>query len=226
MHDAECKTPAIEHPDAAGTPDALKQQLIEIGRYFHTRGWSVGTSSNYSCLLSRDPMRLLITSSGKDKGRLGLDDFVMTDEQGKACEPVTGKPSAETLLHIEAVRQSGVGCVLHTHSVWGTILSEYFGSQGGIEIEGFEMLKGLEGIRTHETRVWVEIFENTQDMAALAEQFRARLEDPDNPLRFGMLLRRHGLYTWGKTIDEARRHIEIFEFLFEVLGRELQINPR
>ena len=34
---------------------------------------------------------------------------------------------------------------------------------------------------------------------------------------YGFLLAGHGLYTWGKTIAEAKRHIEVLEFLFEVV---------
>jgi len=33
------------------------------------------------------------------------------------------------------------------------------------------------------------------------------------------LLRGHGLYTWGRGLDEAERHTEILEFLLEVIGR-------
>jgi methylthioribulose-1-phosphate dehydratase len=35
----------------------------------------------------------------------------------------------------------------------------------------------------------------------------------------GFLLAKHGLYTWGRDLAEARRHIEIHEFLFEVVAR-------
>jgi methylthioribulose-1-phosphate dehydratase len=105
--------------------------------------------------------------------------------------------------------------------VWGTILSDVFFPDGGFEIQGYEMLKGLAGVSTHEHRQWVEIFENTQDVPALAEQVARQLTDPQRPLNHGFLIRRHGLYTWGIDLAEARRHVEIFEFLFEVLGRRL-----
>jgi len=203
------------HQDQA---DALR----ETGRYFHSRGWSLGTSSNYSVVVSRDPLELLVTASGKDKGRLGREDFVLVDSAGRPTGPGQPKPSAETLLHtLLAERLSDVGAVLHTHSVWGTVLSDLFAVEGALEIEGYEMLKGLRGIATHETVKPVAIFENTQDIPALAEEVGARLDDGADNLSHGFLIRRHGLYTWGRDLDEARRHIEIFEFLFEVLGRRL-----
>ena len=194
------------------------EALRTVGTQFHGRGWSLGTSSNYSILLSREPFRLLLTASGKDKGRLGSGDFVVVNEAGHAMEPGDARPSAETMLHVVLARQPEVGAVLHTHSVWGTLLSDLHAGAGGLAIEGYEMLKGLAGITTHEHREWVPIFANTQDISMLAREVAGRLSGP-TALRHGFLICRHGLYTWGRDIDEARRHVEIFEFLFEVLGR-------
>ena len=80
------------------------------------------------------------------------------------------------------------------------------------------MLKGLDGIRTHEHREWLPIVENTQDWAAAAPHIEAKLHQ--HPDVHGFLIRRHGLYTWGRDLVEAKRQMEIFEFLFEVLGRK------
>jgi len=105
---------------------------------------------------------------------------------------------------------------MHTHSVWTTLLSSRHGD--GFAIAGYEMLKGLAGVTTHEHREWVPIVENAQEMPPLAahveELLRAR------PDVHAFILRRHGLYTWGRDLAEAVRHVEILEFLFEVLGRE------
>jgi methylthioribulose-1-phosphate dehydratase len=200
----------------------LIDTLREIGREFHGRGWSLGTSSNYSTVLSRQPFRLLITASGKDKGRLSAQDFVIVDERGALLGGgETGSPSAETLLHVVAARRARIDAVLHTHSTWATCLSDRFHARGSLQIEGYEMLKGLQGIKTHEHIEKIKIFENTQEIARLADELHRLLESGDPTLRFGFLLRRHGLYTWGRDLPEARRHVEIFEFLFEVIGRTL-----
>ena len=214
---------------ASATADAI-DQLRSVGREFHARSWSLGTSSNYSVVVSRDPLELLITSSGKDKSALGPDDFVRVDAAGRVIDGSTKKSSAETLLHCliaELVPSLGggpVGAVLHTHSVWSTILSGTDLSRGSLRIEGYEMLKGLEGIGTHETFEEVPIFANAQDMTELSQRIRDRLtaadwSNPKRPPCHGFLLSRHGLYTWGQTLAEARRHVEIFEFLFEVVAR-------
>ena len=196
-------------------------QLRECGQLFHSRGWSVGTSSNYSVVLNNDPVELIVTASGKDKGRLEDSDFVHIGPDGNPIEPDQPKSSAETMLHVVLGEQPEVGSILHTHSVWGTLLSDHFFENGGFEIEGFEMLKGLEGIKTHEHCHWIPIFENTQDIPVLAEQVRQRLADPMEPMTHGFLIRKHGLYTWGKDVFSARRHIEIYEFLFECTARRL-----
>jgi methylthioribulose-1-phosphate dehydratase len=135
-----------------------------------------------------------------------------------------GRPSAETLLHLAVVRLTGAGAVLHTHSVWSNILSDAHMSEGGIHIEGYEMLKGLDGITTHEHREWLPIIENSQQMQSLAHSVEESLNE--RPLSHGFLLRRHGLYTWGRDLAEAKRHIEILEFLLEVIGRTCCTGPR
>jgi methylthioribulose-1-phosphate dehydratase len=208
------------HPALAGYVAEI-DSLRELGAMLWQRGWSVGTSSNYSLVLSREPLELLVTASGKDKGRLTRGDFVRVGANGKPSVEGQPKSSAETLLHVVAASQPEVGAVLHTHSVWSTLLSDFYHPQGGFEISGYEMLKGLDGIGTHEYSAWVEVFDNTQDIPALAEQVRERLADPADPLTHGYLIRKHGLYTWGRDLDEARRHVEIYEFLFECVARRM-----
>jgi len=161
-------------------------------------------------------MRLAITSTGLDKSALDAAQFLEIDERAQLVRG-QGRPSAEAHLHVAIVRARGAGAVLHTHSVWSNIVSEAFAAEGGLALEGFEMLKGLSGIRSHEHREWVPVLENSQDMPALAEELTETLRK--HPAIHGVLLRRHGLYTWGQDLAEAKRHVEIFEFLMEVVGR-------
>ncbi|MCA9185270.1 MAG: methylthioribulose 1-phosphate dehydratase, partial [Planctomycetales bacterium] len=161
------------------------------------------------------------------KGQLTRDDFVVVDDSGLPAWSNQPKSSAETLLHVACVRENPhVNAVLHTHSTWGTLLSDLYFEQGFLSIEGYEMLKGLSGIATHETDYRLLIVENTQDIPVLAEQLSRRWRDDPRSLAHGYLIRRHGLYTWGRDVDEARRHIEIFEFLFEVLGRRVMLTGK
>lgn len=194
--------------------------LANIGQDFYRRGWVLGTSGNFSAVAGQNPLRLLITASGMHKGQLTAEQFVQIDEMGKVVAGV-GRPSDETHLHLALVRQRGAQAVLHTHSVWSTVLSDAFAASGGIKISGYEMLKGLAGVRTHEHEEWLPILENSQDMTALAVKLEDTLKT--QPQMHGFLLRGHGLYTWGQSISEAQRHVEILEFLLEVTGRTLLI---
>lgn len=196
----------------------LARQLTEVGLRFDHRGWVLGTSGNFSALISRNPLRLAITPSGASKGELTSNDILEIDEHCVVVNARAGRPSAEALLHLEIVRQRGPAAVLHTHSVWSTVLSERHSSNEGLAIEGYEMLKGLEGVSTHAHREWIPILENDQDMERLAHAVREVLLR--QPACHAFLLRRHGLYTWGETLPQAVRHVEIVEFLLEAIGRD------
>src|SRR5262245_66047048 len=167
------------------------EHLSIVAREFQRRGWALGTSGNFSAVIEREPLRIAITASSLDKGHLSPDDILEIDAGGKVVRPSQGKPSAETLLHLAIVQNLGAGAVLHTHSVWSTILSDYHVGHGGFFIEGYEMLKGLEGVKTHEHREWVPILENSQDMEELASETRRMLEEQERI--HGFLIRRYGL---------------------------------
>ena len=197
------------------------ESLANIAKAFHARGWLLGTSGNLSAVVSRDPLRLAMSPSGIDKGELTAEQVLLIDEQAQVLSESGGKPSDETLLHLQIVKDRQAGAVLHTHSVWNTILSDLYATQRGISIEGYEMLKGLDGVRTHEHREWLPIIDNSQDMTSLANTISETLLR--NPNAHGFLLQRHGLYSWGVDLQQAKRHIEILEFLLETLGRTLEV---
>jgi methylthioribulose-1-phosphate dehydratase len=191
-------------------------QLADTARQFYARGWVLGTSGNFSAVLNRRPLRLAITTSGVDKGSISAADVVEIDGDGKVIAGL-GRPSAEASIHLAIARARQTGAVLHTHSTWSTILSDA-ATGDGLALEGYEMLKGLDGVGTHEHREWLPILDNTQDWAAAAPGIEAVLAE--HPKAHGFLIRRHGLYTWGRDLAEARRHVEALEFLFEVMGRK------
>jgi methylthioribulose-1-phosphate dehydratase len=197
--------------------EELAVSLAAIAKGFHGRGWLLGTSGNLSAVVQHEPLRLAMSPSGIDKGELTPDQLLSIDENARIVSDHGGKPSDESLLHIRIVKERGAGAVLHTHSIWNTIFSDLYASEGGVKIEGYEMLKGLEGVRTHEHSEWLPIIDNSQNMPALAEIVGQTLKE--TPAAHGFLLRRHGLYSWGDTVAQAKRHIEILEFLLETMGR-------
>ena len=182
--------------------------VVEAGRLFHQRGWVPATAGNFSVRL--DSKSLAVTVSGRHKGEIGVRDFMRVDLQGKALEK--GKrSSAETLLHCQLYRQSkDIGAVLHTHSPASTVLSRRHDS---IRLAGYELLKIFEGIDTHETAIEVPVFENDQDIARLSRVVDAHMGT--GSVKHAYLIRGHGLYAWGRTVEEARYRVEALEFLFE-----------
>jgi methylthioribulose-1-phosphate dehydratase len=199
----------------------IASSLAAIAADFHRRGWVLGTSGNLSAVVSREPLRLAITPSGADKGALQADQFLLIDEHAQVLSDNGARPSDESPLHVRIARARGAGAVMHTHSIWSTMLSDLHFDEGGLRIEGYEMLKGLEGVKTHEHSEWLPILENAQDMSSLADRVAEILEQ--NRSAHGFLLRRHGLYAWGDGLSQAKRHVEILEFLLETLGRTLLI---
>jgi methylthioribulose-1-phosphate dehydratase len=196
---------------------AIARLFHQIGRDFYQRGWVLGTSGNFSTVISRQPLRLGITASSVSKGALTIADVLVVGADGMPVGRARRRPSAETLLHVAVANTRGAGAVLHTHSVWSTIVSERHAGEGGIRLSGFEMLKGLEGVRTHEHTEWVPIVDNDQNIPALARRVETLLQA--SPAVHAFLLRAHGLYTWGDDLAQARRHVEILEFLLETSGR-------
>jgi methylthioribulose-1-phosphate dehydratase len=203
-------------PEAEPAVQETAERLAGLVRGAARRGWAVGTSGNFSAVVTADPLRLVITPSGADKADVRAEDLVIIDASG-AVASGPGRPSAETALHLAIVRVRRARAVSHTHSVWSTLLSDAAFPAGGLAIEGYEMLKGLSGVTTHAHREWLPIIENTQDWAAESHRVESLLRG--QPQAHGLLIRKHGLYTWGRDLGELKRHLEILEFLLEVVGR-------
>ena len=190
--------------------EQLKQDLIETGRWIDSRHWCPATSGNLSAWI--DSEQFLITVSGKGKGELTTDDLMIVDAGGNPVN-TQQRPSAETLLHsLIYSRFPDARYVFHTHSVYGTILSRAIWN-GEIVFRNYELQKAFSGIETHDSEMKVPVFANSQDMVALSKQVEAHFNDVDSCHAF--ILAGYGVYTWGKTAREGRRHIEAMEFLLE-----------
>ena len=192
------------------------ESLCTTARWCYSRGWVPATSGNFSV---REGGRILVTASGLDKGTLTTAGLIEVDLDSRVLAGA-GMPSAETALHLVLYRnRPTAGAILHVHTVWNTLLSSHYEAKGLVPIEGYELLKGLAGVTTHAHLEQVPVLKNSQDYEALSEELAATLERYSDA--HGFLLSRHGLYTWGQSVAEARRHLEALEFLFEVEGRRL-----
>ena len=208
------------HEDT-GRIGLLQEDLCAAARWCAERRWVPATAGNFSF---RDAAsgRIFITASGLDKGAITPDDLLEIDIDCKVLAG-RGKPSAETSLHGVIYRHHPEAmAIFHVHSVWNTLLSDRYAPQGAVLLHGYELLKALTPVTTHEHVERVPILENSQDYAALAYELEAALKSYKGA--HGVLLRRHGLYTWGESIAGARRHLEALEFLFEVEARRLGLS--
>ncbi len=217
-------------PGAGGVVGAMEEKdllalsLSQAVADIHRRGWCDGTGGNFSCTLNHAPLTLLMAPSGIDKGSVNPESLIVVDAEGRVIQG-RGRASAETLLHLEIVRERQAGAVLHTHSQAATLLSRHYRPAPGqivnhLEIEQLEMLKGLEGIHTHNTSIRIPVLANDQDLKRLSATAKPHLEEAPH----GLLLAGHGLYVWGEELPMARRHLEIIEFLLEQQWRQLLLN--
>ena len=276
-----CRRPAGEPNDpeptegvpgpwlSEGDGGKLREELCEAMAAIHQRGWCDGTGGNFSCVLMGKPLQLLMAPSGVDKGRVQPQELIVVDGEGQV-RLGSGRASAETLLHLAIVKETGAGAVLHTHSQAGTLLSQWcwewaarsplaarttnaaeefqeeredgvqnlqtrmgsrspqaeaedFEVAGGeegvayLELRNLEMLKGIAGISTHRSEVRIPVLANDQDLARLSLRAAPHL----GRAPAGLLIAGHGLYAWGQELSEARRHLEILEFLLEQRWRQL-----
>ena len=195
---------------------ARADAIAEAARELALAGWTPATSSNFSMRI--DATHAAITISGRDKGKLGRDDIMLVDMQGHAVG-TSARPSAETELHTQVYcRFPAAAAVLHTHSRTQSVASRLFAREGAIRLQGWELQKAIAGHSTHESVLEMPVFPNTQHMPELVARVDAWL-DSGKPLA-AYLIDGHGIYTWGRDMAEARRHLEALEFL---LGCELDL---
>ena len=192
-----------------------RQALSDTIRDFHQRGWCDGTGGNFSLVLQKTPLRLLMAPSGIEKRNIEADELIEVDSSGNVIQG-EGRASAETDMHLKIIEQTNAKAVLHTHSMTATWLSNHYKNTGKITIEGWEMLKGLKGINSHSTSITLPILLNNQNLAKLSQAAGELVNDAP----YGLLVAGHGLYAWGESLNEARRHVEILEFLLELCWRE------
>jgi methylthioribulose-1-phosphate dehydratase len=188
------------------------QSIVRAGARMNRMGWTPATSGNLS---QRTAEGCAITVSGRHKGFLTDDDIMLVGLDGVPLS--AGKPSAETMLHCHLYsRFDWVGAVLHGHSVSATVLT--LATDTDLTFQGFEIQKAF-GCRTHETTLTIPVFDNDQDISRLAVLVDERLP-PDAP---GYILRGHGVYAWGPTMDDAFTRLEALEFLLQCRLEQMKL---
>lgn len=188
----------------SGEPPDVARELVDVGRFFAARGVVPATSGNFS---ARTGARTaVITRSGVDKGALTVGDILHADIDS----PPPAGASAETPLHLRLYRdRPEIQAIVHTHADSAAVISRL---GGDVVLTGWELQKALRGVTSHEATVTIPVFDNDQDVPALAERIAARLARMPDVAAY--LLAGHGLYAWGCSLSEARRHAVALEHLF------------
>jgi methylthioribulose-1-phosphate dehydratase len=191
-------------------PEDAVRGVLALAHHAGAKGWVPATSGNFSVRIDADDCA--ITASGGDKGALTADGVIRAAVRG----PTHPRASAEAPLHYLMYRTSPeIGAVAHVHAQPAVLASLVFAKKERVKIKGLELLKAFKGITTHETHLDVPIFDNDQDMDALAGRVEARLKA--DGLGFGFLLAGHGIYAWGANAGEALRHLDAFDYLFTLM---------
>ncbi len=193
--------------------------LIEIARDFHARGWMAGTAGNLS--VREDDGSFWITASGKPKGRLEENDFLLVAiADGKIIEHSgNAKPSAETAIHRSLYQCFPEACAcLHVHSVDACLAAAHAPANAdSLPLPPLEMLKGL-GVWDEHPQVSLPLFENFLDVARIADAIATRFKTtaPQVP---ALMVRGHGITVWGGGLQETYNRVEVMEFIMSYLAR-------
>jgi methylthioribulose-1-phosphate dehydratase len=190
----------------------LKQELIDLGIFAAKRNWVPATSGNFSQRIDQD--NFIISASGPDKGSLTEDNFVILAVDNNNLSDIQPKPSAETLLHSYLYRTSSmIGAIAHVHSPISVVVSTQHKSEE-LLLTGYELLKAIGSTSSHETKIRLPIFNNTQHIETLAREVQSYMQE-ENPDIYAYLIRGHGIYVWGRDVVELRRHLEAFDSLLD-----------
>jgi methylthioribulose-1-phosphate dehydratase len=191
--------------------------LATLVRDLNNKGHNPATSGNYSIRSISDAQIALISESGIDKSLFNETHLLPIDIETRkllpSIESSGRKTSDETDVHLAIYQATKAGCVLHSHMLEALLFAELFPGSNTATIEGLELLKGFSGVTTHEIKIDIPCFNNTQDIRGFSEKIKPELIIHKH--NYGLILRGHGIYVWGATIPEAKRHLEVFEYIFK-----------
>lgn len=183
--------------------------ICELARQFYDLGWVTGTGGGI-CI--REGERVIIAPSGVQKERMTPEQMFTLAMDGSVLERPADpklKPSECSSLFLTAIRLRNAGAVIHTHSMHAMLATLLFESE--FVISEIEMIKGIQGMGYHD-RLIVPIIENTARESELAESLEAAIEA--YPETQAVLVRRHGVYVWGRDWVHAKTQTECYDYLF------------
>ncbi len=195
-----------------------RERIVELCRHFYDLGWVSGTGGGLSI---RNEGRIFIAPSGVQKERMSPEDIFVLDAEAKVLERPADpslRISACTPLFMNAYTLRDAGAVLHSHSLNAMLATLISGDT--FEVTQLEMMKGIAGIGYHDT-LRVPVIENTAHECDLADTMAAAMRE--HPQAQAVLVRRHGVYVWGRDWVQAKTQAECFDYLFAAAVRMKQL---
>eukprot|EP00002_Diphylleia_rotans_P009645 TRINITY_DN20008_c0_g1_i1.p1 TRINITY_DN20008_c0_g1~~TRINITY_DN20008_c0_g1_i1.p1 ORF type:complete len:248 (+),score=64.95 TRINITY_DN20008_c0_g1_i1:60-803(+) len=196
----------------------VKALMAELCKQFYGLGWVSGTGGGISI---RDGDRIFVAPSGVQKERMKAEDMFELDAQGCVVNTPANsslKPSACSPLFMQAYTLRNAGAVIHSHSMNAMLATLIYDKE--FRVTHLEMIKGIQGHGFFDTLV-VPIIENTAFEEELADSLGEAIKA--YPQSFAVLVRRHGVYVWGKSWMQAKAHAETLDYLFEAAVKMRQL---
>lgn len=189
--------------------DALRADIVEVGRRMHERGYVASNDGNISIRL--DANTLLTTPKSVSKGFMTPDMMVVTDLEGRRIRG-NRDPSSELLMHLEVYRsRPDVRAAVHAHPPVAT----------GFAVAGIPLDRAVlaEVVTTLGSIPIAEY--GTPSTQELADAVRKYIKAHD-----GLLLANHGALTVAGEVFAAYYKMETIEHFARIslvarlLGRE------
>ena len=199
--------------------DHPSQLIPKLCSQFYQLGWVSGTGGGMSIKFGNE---IYLAPSGVQKERIQSDELFVVDINDQTIKQPTAekklKKSECTPLFMIAYRLRDSGAVIHSHSI-NSVLATLITHGNEFRITHQEMIKGIKKGSTNESHRYdetlvVPIIENTPFEADLSEQMIEAINKYPNTN--AVLVRRHGVYVWGKTWQQAKTMTECYDYLFQV----------
>jgi methylthioribulose-1-phosphate dehydratase len=200
------------------TEEATRELLVELLGVFYAKGWVSGTGGGICG--PADGGGLLLAPTGVHKERVKPDEFFTVDPaDGRillAPDDLTLRPSECNAIFSLTARERAARSIVHSHALSAVLTGDLAGDVDHVEIRDLEMLKGIRGLGNRDVHL-VPVIRNTPREPELTGELSRVLGDPRFKDSFAVIVADHGAYIWGDDVWEAKRHTEVYHFLFEAV---------
>jgi len=194
-----------------------RERLCDLLRRFYDNGWISGTGGGICALEA--PGRLLLAPTSVHKELVRPEDFFVVDvESGRVLEAPPNerlRPSECGDIFRSVIKLRRAGSVVHSHAL-SAVLACDLTRDDALAISSLEMLKGLPGVTNTDTHL-VPVVPNTPREPELVGSVDRLLSDERFGASYAIGVRDHGAYIWGADVWEAKKHAEVYHFLFEAV---------